>query len=75
MYERFKERQVGLGVCIEEPGRAAIATNGEPAAAESLSSDEFQDRARHRPNAYEAERNRVDQRFGEGTFRTNIIVL
>ena len=39
MYERFKERQVGLGVCKEEPGRAAIATNGEPAGAGSLSSD------------------------------------
>ena len=33
MYERFEERQMGLGVCKEEPGRAAIATNGEPAAA------------------------------------------
>ena len=39
MYEKFKERQVGLGVCKEEPGRAAIATNGVPAAAGSLSSD------------------------------------
>ena len=39
MYERFKERQVGLGVCKEEPGRAAIATNGEPAGAGSLSND------------------------------------
>ena len=39
MYERLKERQVGLGVCKEEPGRAAIATNGVPAAAGSLSSD------------------------------------
>ena len=37
--EKFKERQVGLGVCKEEPGRAAIATNGEPAGAGSLSSD------------------------------------
>ena len=39
VYERFKERQVGLGVCKEEPGRAAISTNWEPAAAGSLSSD------------------------------------
>ena len=39
MYEKFKERQAGLGVCKEEPGRAAIATSGEPAAAGSLSSD------------------------------------
>ena len=39
MYERFRERQVGLGVCKEEPGWAAIATNGEPAGAGSLSSD------------------------------------
>ena len=54
MYERFRERQVGLGVCTLEPGRAAIATNGEPVVAESLSSDEFQDMARHRSNAYEA---------------------
>ena len=39
LYERFKKRQVGLGVCKEEPGRAAIATNGEPAGAGSLSSE------------------------------------
>ena len=39
MYERFKEMQVGLGVCKEEPGRAAIATNGEPAAAGIISSE------------------------------------
>ena len=39
MHERFKERQVGLGVCKEEPGRAAIATNGEPAGVGSLNSD------------------------------------
>ena len=53
--EKFKERQVGLGVCKEEPGRAAIATNGEPAGAGSLSSDLLRDRARHRRNAYEAD--------------------
>ena len=39
LYKRFNERQVGLGVCKEEPGRAAIATNGEPAGAGSLCSD------------------------------------
>ena len=39
MYEKFKEGQVGLSVCKEEPGRAAVATNGEPGAARSLSSD------------------------------------
>ena len=39
MYERFKERQMGLGVCKEEPGLAAIAANGEPAGAGSLSND------------------------------------
>ena len=39
LYERFKKRQVGLGVCKEEPGRAAIATNVEPAGAGSPSSD------------------------------------
>ena len=37
MYERFKEKHVGLGVCKEEPGRAAIASSGEPAGARSLS--------------------------------------
>ena len=37
--ERFNGRQEGLGVCKEEPGRAAIATNGEPAGAGSLSSE------------------------------------
>ena len=31
MCERFKEGQMGLVVCIEEPGRAAMATNREPA--------------------------------------------
>ena len=51
MYERFKERQVGLGVCKEEPGQAAIATNGELAGAGSLSSAHLRDGARHRPNA------------------------
>ena len=55
MCERFKERQMGLRVCKEEPGMAAIVTNGEPAAAGIISSDYFRDRARHRPNAYEAE--------------------
>ena len=39
MYERFKERQMGLDMCKEEPGQAAIAANGEPAAAGSISSD------------------------------------
>ena len=39
MYERFNKRHVELGVCKEEPGREAIATNGEPAAAGSLSND------------------------------------
>ena len=53
--ERFEERQVGLVVCKEEPGRAAIATDEEPAGAGSLSSDLLLDRARHRPLAYEAE--------------------
>ena len=28
MYERFKERQMGLGVCNEEPGQAAISRRG-----------------------------------------------
>ena len=46
MYERLKERQVGLGVCKDEPGRASIATNGQPAAAECLNSDQVRDRAR-----------------------------
>ena len=53
--ERFNGRQEGLGVCKEEPGRAAIATNGEPLGAGSLSSDLLRDRARHRRNAYEAD--------------------
>ena len=53
--EKLKERQMGRVVCKEEPGRAAIATNGEPAGAESLSSDFFRDIARHRRNAYEAD--------------------
>ena len=74
IYGRFKERQTGLGVCKEEPGRAAIATNGEPAAAGIISSDELRDRARRRHNAYEAELNRGGERFAEGTFRTNILV-
>ena len=39
MFERFEERQAGLVVSKEEPGRAAIATDGEPAADGSLSSD------------------------------------
>ena len=55
MYKRFKERLVRLGVCKVEPGRAAIATNGEPVGAGSLSSDYLRDRARHRPIAYNAE--------------------
>ena len=46
---------MGLVVCKEEPGRAAIATDREPAAAGSLSSDYSRDRACHRPNAYDAE--------------------
>ena len=74
MYERLKERQVGLGVCKDEPGRASIATNGQPAAAECLNSDQVRDRARHRPSVYEAEFNRGGDRFGERTFRTNIMV-
>ena len=55
MYEILKERQVGLSVRKEEPGRAAKATSGEPAGAGSLSSEYLRDRARHRPNAYETE--------------------
>ena len=39
MYEMFKERQTGLGVRKEEPGRAALATNGEPSAAGIISSE------------------------------------
>ena len=38
MYDRFKERQVKLGVCKEESGREAIATNEESAGAASIRS-------------------------------------